>query len=191
MDSDLLVTLRPPATEAHYHNPEAEKLFDATMRLIEDKANLKAITLPRNARQKQQIQDAWPQLILSGRVIIPDEPLNGLDLIWFSDLVISGGGTMNREAAALGVPVYSIFRGKIGAVDRFLADTGRRCYLKRPTTYLQRLSSSHGIGRRVLRTAIAKLCNELSRAFSVFWRGSAHSQFKRLDESKSIRAGYS
>ena len=58
-------------------------------------------------------------------MIIPDDPLNGLDLIWFSDLVISGGGTMNREAAALGVPVYSIFRGKIGAVDQYLADTGR------------------------------------------------------------------
>jgi uncharacterized protein len=39
--------------------------------------------------------------------------------------VISGGGTMNREAAALGVPVYSIFRGKLGAVDRYLAENGR------------------------------------------------------------------
>ena len=46
-------------------------------------------------------------------------------MIWHSDLVISGGGTMNREAAALGVPVYSIFRGKIGAVDRYLAKQGR------------------------------------------------------------------
>jgi predicted glycosyltransferase len=51
--------------------------------------------------------------------------LNGLDLIWHSDLVVSGGGTMNREAAALGVPVYSIFRGPIGAVDRWLVQQGR------------------------------------------------------------------
>jgi predicted glycosyltransferase len=58
-------------------------------------------------------------------MIIPEEPLNGLDLIWFSDLVISGGGTMNREAAALGVPVYSTFRGKIGAVDKYLSENGR------------------------------------------------------------------
>jgi hypothetical protein len=57
--------------------------------------------------------------------MIPDHAVNGLNLIWFSDLVISGGGTMNREAAALGVPVYSIFRGKIGAVDKYLADNGR------------------------------------------------------------------
>jgi predicted glycosyltransferase len=55
---------------------------------------------------------------------------NGLNLIWNSDLVISGGGTMNREAAAMGVPVYSIFRGKIGAVDRYLADTGRLILLE-------------------------------------------------------------
>jgi uncharacterized protein len=51
-------------------------------------------------------------------------------LIWHCDLVISGGGTMNREAAALGVPVYSIFRGRIGAVDRYLAATGRLTLLE-------------------------------------------------------------
>jgi uncharacterized protein len=51
--------------------------------------------------------------------------VDGLNLIWNSDLVISGGGTMNREAAALGVPVYSIFRGRLGAVDQYLAETGR------------------------------------------------------------------
>jgi uncharacterized protein len=140
---DLIVTLRPPATEAHYHNPEAEKLFDATMQLIADKQNVKAITLPRNARQKQQILEAWPELIASGRVIIPDNPLNGLDLIWFSDLVISGGGTMNREAAALGVPVYSIFRGKIGAVDQYLADTGRLMLLETPNDVMTKVSLKH------------------------------------------------
>ncbi len=32
---------------------------------------------------------------------------------------------MNREAAVLDVPVYSIFQGKLGAVDRFLSATGR------------------------------------------------------------------
>jgi predicted glycosyltransferase len=51
--------------------------------------------------------------------------LDGLNLIWNSDLVVSGGGTMNREAAALGVPVYSIFRGNVGAVDQHLSEKGR------------------------------------------------------------------
>jgi predicted glycosyltransferase len=58
-------------------------------------------------------------------MLIPDRVLNGLNLIWHSDFVISGGGTMNREAAALGVPVYSVFRGRIGAVDQALASQGR------------------------------------------------------------------
>jgi predicted glycosyltransferase len=64
-------------------------------------------------------------MLQAGKLIIPGHAVEGLNLIWHSDLVISGGGTMNREAAALGVPVYSIFRGKIGAVDRFLAENGR------------------------------------------------------------------
>jgi predicted glycosyltransferase len=56
--------------------------------------------------------------------------VDGLNLIWYSDFVVSAGGTMNREAAALGVPVYSIFRGKIGAVDRYLSNTGRLVLLE-------------------------------------------------------------
>ena len=61
----------------------------------------------------------------NGKIIIPKHVVDGLSLIWHSDLVISGGGTMNREAAPLGVSVYSIFRGKIGAVDRYLSNTCR------------------------------------------------------------------
>jgi hypothetical protein len=71
------------------------------------------------------LRSTWAELIKSGKIIIPDQVVDGLDLLWFSDLAISGGGTMNREAAALGVPVYSIFRGTTGAVDRHLSETGR------------------------------------------------------------------
>lgn len=123
--TDLVVTLRPPATEAHYHNPESETLFAETLRMLENKSHVRVVTLPRNERQKKQLQSEWAALIATGRMVIPKGPLDGMNLIWFSDLVISGGGTMNREAAALGVPVYSIFRGKIGAVDRYLTDCGR------------------------------------------------------------------
>ena len=72
----------------------------------------------------------WAEYIDSGKIRIPNQVENGLNLIWNSDLVISGGGTMNREAAAMGVPVYSIFRGKIGAVDHFLASEGRLVLLE-------------------------------------------------------------
>lgn len=117
---DLVITLRPPATEAHYHNHDSDVLFAETLKLL-DKPHVKTIALPRSPKQSQAIRTGWPQLIASGRMIIPDSAVDGLNLIWFSDLVISGGGTMNREAAALGAPVYSIFRGKIGAVDHYLS----------------------------------------------------------------------
>jgi uncharacterized protein len=125
LDGELVVTLRPPANEAHYHNPESDVLFAATVRYLADKPGVHVVILPRSDKQNEQIRKDWGGLISSGRVIIPEQAVNGLNLIWFSDLVISGGGTMNREAAALGVPVYSIFRGKIGAVDKHLSETGR------------------------------------------------------------------
>jgi uncharacterized protein len=116
----LVVTLRPPANEAHYHNPESDVLFAKTLRYLANNAQIRAVALPRNERQGQQLRADWSELIGSGRMIVPATVVDGLNLIWFSDLVISGGGTMNREAAALGVPVYSVFRGKIGAVDQYL-----------------------------------------------------------------------
>ena len=122
---DLIVTLRPPASEAHYHTPESELLFKETVMFLSKQPNLRTVVLPRSVRQNEQIKKEWADLISSGQIVIPKEAVNGLDLIWFSDLVISGGGTMNREAAALGVPVYSIFRGKLGAVDKYLSENGR------------------------------------------------------------------
>lgn len=127
---EIVVTLRPPATEAHYHNPEADDLFAATIELFSAHPNVRAVTLPRSTKQGAELKQSWASLIASGQMIIPSSPVDGLNLIWFSDLVISGGGTMNREAAALEVPVYSIFRGKIGAVDRYLASSGRLILLE-------------------------------------------------------------
>jgi predicted glycosyltransferase len=124
-DRELIVTLRPPATEAHYHNPESDVLFNETLRFLAKQPGVRIVVLPRSVGQNEQIRKDWAGLISTGRVVIPEEAVNGLNLIWFSDLVISGGGTMNREAAALGVPVYSIFRGKVGAVDKYLAECGR------------------------------------------------------------------
>ena len=126
----LLVMVRPPATDAHYHNPESEKLLTEALRRFVGEANATIILLPRNKRQENELRSAWAGDIASGKVLIPNHVEDGLNLIWNSDLVISGGGTMNREAAAMGVPVYSIFRGKIGAVDHYLADQGRMILLE-------------------------------------------------------------
>jgi predicted glycosyltransferase len=128
--SEVVVTVRPPADEAHYHNSESDTLFEAVMDLLGKASDVRVILLPRNSKQALALRKSWPALFETGKVVIPEQPVDGLNLIWHSDLVISGGGTMNREAAALGVPVYSIFRGKIGAVDRYLADAGRMVLLE-------------------------------------------------------------
>ncbi len=128
----LVVTVRPPASEAHYHNPESDVLFAMTVEWLAGVDGLRMVILPRNERQGDFIRRKWPGLAAAGKFVIPDRVLDGLNLIWHSDLVISGGGTMNREAAALGAPVYSIFRGEIGAVDRYLSDHGRLVLLEKP-----------------------------------------------------------
>jgi len=126
----LLVTVRPPATEAHYHNPEAEVLLKAALQRFVADQDARIVLLPRNQRQDAELRAEWPEAIAAGKIVIPDHVEDGMNIIWNSDLVISGGGTMNREAAAMRVPVYSIFRGKIGAVDRFLAEDGRLVLLE-------------------------------------------------------------
>ncbi|MFL6529908.1 MAG: DUF354 domain-containing protein [Chthoniobacterales bacterium] len=123
--SELIVTVRPPATEAHYHNTESEVLFEHFMQRASRLSDIKIVLLPRNPKQGTFIRSLWPSWFEGGKTIIPETALDGLNLMWHSDLVVSGGGTMNREAAALGVPVYSIFRGRIGAVDRHLSEEGR------------------------------------------------------------------
>jgi predicted glycosyltransferase len=124
-DNNVIVTVRPPANEAHYHNPESETFFVQFMDRVFRTPGVKAVLLPRNKAQATQIKANWPQWFKDSKVVIPNEAVDGLNLLWHSDLVVSGGGTMNREAAALGVPVYSIFRGKIGAVDRHLQSQGK------------------------------------------------------------------
>jgi len=129
-ERDVVVTIRPPATEAHYHNPQSDDLLEAVIASLSRKPDVKLVALPRNANQATFLRQRWPDLLLNGTMRIPESAVDGLNLIWYSDLVISGGGTMNREAAVLGVPAYSIFRGKIGAVDHHLRRSGRLVLLE-------------------------------------------------------------
>ncbi len=124
-EDNIVILIRPPATEAHYRCAESVPLFVKTMEFLVEKQGTSLVVLPRDHRQMQWIADQWPEFCREGKIIFPKKAVDGLNLIWWSDLVISGGGTMNREAAALGVPVYSIFRGKTGAVDQYLAKSGR------------------------------------------------------------------
>lgn len=124
-NGDIIVTVRPPAGEAHYHNNESDRFFVHFMNRLCDTPGITAVLLPRNKNQDTHIRKNWPHWFDRSKVVIPTAAVDGLNLLWHSDLVVSAGGTMNREAAALGVPVYSIFRGKTGAVDLHLEAQGR------------------------------------------------------------------
>jgi len=113
---DILVTARPPASEALYHRFE-NQLFDGLIDRLGKIPVVKLVLLPRNEWQRQYYA--------RDQIIIPAHPLDGSNLIARSDLVVSAGGTMNREAAALGVPAASIYMGEWAAIDQQLVNEGR------------------------------------------------------------------
>jgi len=118
-EEDVLVVLRPPSQSAHYHDARSEVLLGAILgRLVADERT-KVVWLRRNPG------DPVPRVEQAPRLLIPDGPLDGPSLLAAADLAISGGGTMNREAALLGTPAYSIFTGPVGVIDQALAASGR------------------------------------------------------------------
>lgn len=114
---NVLVLMRPPAVEALYHRFQ-NTLFDEAIDRLLATENVRIVLLPRNESQRTAYTGR-------DRLIVPPAPLPGADLIAASDLVISAGGTINREAAALGVPTASIYAGKWAAVDEQLVNEGR------------------------------------------------------------------
>jgi uncharacterized protein len=116
---NILVVMRPPASTALYHRFE-NSLFDEALAMLLGEANVKLILLPRDDAQRKSYSSRPDKSL-----IIPATPLPGPDLIAASDLVISAGGTINREAAALGVPAVSIYAGQWAAVDQMLVEEGR------------------------------------------------------------------
>lgn len=123
--NDVLVVVRPPARDALYHRFENE-LFDEMLKRLCTHTEAKIVLLPRNSLQRTKYE-----ALANSKLILPSRPLDGANLIAASDLVISAGGTMNREAAALGVPAATIYAGKLAAVDEELLREGR---LRRITT---------------------------------------------------------
>ena len=118
-EGPVRVLLRPPATTAHYHNPEAEVIFARILEQLAATDDLQLVLLPRSLDQVAQVQAAG-----IAEVIIPERVYDGPSLVAAMDVVISGGGTMTREAAIMGVPAYSFFRGRAGMVDEALAAAG-------------------------------------------------------------------
>jgi uncharacterized protein len=122
--SKVLILVRPPATMAHYAVPESEQFFFEIMEYLHSRAEAQILLVPRTAGQKKELERHRREYGWTN-VFIPDRVYEGPRMIRSMDLLISGGGTMNREAAALGIPTYSIYQGPIGAVDRSLMESGR------------------------------------------------------------------
>jgi uncharacterized protein len=117
--NDVLIVIRPPAREALYHRFENE-LFDKLLENLSARDAVKIVLLPRAEVQRAE----YEARNLAG-LIMPRSALDGANLIAAADLVVSAGGTMNREAAALGVPAVSIYAGKWAAIDQELVEEGR------------------------------------------------------------------
>ena len=116
-NSKVIVVLRPEGRTAHYRSEESARLQKEIIQQLAVRDDLLVITFPRDAVQEEEIRSMFQD----GKVDVwfPGV-LDGPELITRSDLVIGGGGTMTREAAALGIPSYSFFSGKWGAVDERL-----------------------------------------------------------------------
>jgi predicted glycosyltransferase len=91
-NDDVVVTVRPPATEAHYHRPQSDELFEAVIEFLSCRPEIKIVMLPRNEKQAVHLRNHWPALFENRKIRIPHQVVDGLNLIWHSDLVISGGG---------------------------------------------------------------------------------------------------
>ncbi len=111
-----IVVVRTPPAVSLYHRFEHDT-FGAVLAKLRD-SDAQAVVLPRTPEQRAELTEA-------GGFLIPERAIDAQSLIAYADLVVSAGGTMNREAVALGTPVFSSFEGRLGAVDEQLIAEGR------------------------------------------------------------------
>jgi len=127
----VLVVLRPPASTANYHDPRSDSIFAALLLHLSGKAGTFTVVVPRTKDQASEIEGRLAGIEdANDKFAVLHTAVDGLDLINIADVVISGGGTMNREAVLLGVPVYSIFQGEQGSLDRKMERSGDIVFLR-------------------------------------------------------------
>jgi predicted glycosyltransferase len=132
-----LVVVRTPPEVSLYHRFENPMFRRVLERLAGSDAQ--AVVLPRTSEQREEVGKL-------GSFVVPEHAVDAQSLVAFADLVISAGGTMNREAVALGTPVYTTFEGKLGAVDELLLREGRLRRLSDPDEVtLERRSEQGGL----------------------------------------------
>jgi len=122
----ILVLVRPPSESSHYFVHKSLDLLKSLLQYISSKENVLMIYSPREPSQAEYILNfEW-----QNEPIILIKPIHFISLYKSVDLVIAAGGTMIREAVALGIPAYSIFKGEKGAVDISLEEEGKLKYIK-------------------------------------------------------------
>lgn len=115
----IVVVLRPPPDVSLYHR-KSNRLFPRVVEDLGRRDDVHAVVVPRTAQQRRFVEAlGLPSLI------VPDRAVDAQSLIALADLVVSAGGTMNREAVALGTPVYTTYGGRLGGVDEHLIRAGR------------------------------------------------------------------
>jgi predicted glycosyltransferase len=115
----VVVIVRPPPDVSLYHR-RANKLFPAVLTELGRREDVHAVVVPRTADQR-----SYTTALGLPSVIVPSGTVDAQSLIALADVVVSAGGTMNREAVALGTPVYTTYGGRLGGVDEWLISTGR------------------------------------------------------------------
>jgi len=115
----VLVVIRTPPDVSLYHRHGNPLFADVLERLGRDDG-VHAVVLPRTAEQRTALRER-----ILPSLVVPQRAIDAASLVALADLVVSAGGTMNREAVALGVPVYTTFAGRLGAVDETLVRDGR------------------------------------------------------------------
>ncbi|HMH39961.1 MAG TPA: DUF354 domain-containing protein [Gaiellaceae bacterium] len=140
----VLVVLRPPPDVSLYHR-HSNPLFPQTLDFLGRLEGVQSVVIPRTEEQREYVR----ALDLPA-VIVPDRAVDAQSLISLAAVVVSAGGTMNREAAALGVPVYTTYGGRLGGVDEELIREGRLKPLTDPRA-LELHRREDGSGSRVRR----------------------------------------
>ena len=115
----IIVVVRPPPDVSLYHR-KANRLFAEVLAILGSRDDVHAVVIPRTEQQRAYVRGLRFQSL-----IVPDEAVDTQSLIAHADLVVSAGGTMNRESVALGTPVYTTFGGRLGGVDEWLIRDGR------------------------------------------------------------------
>ena len=115
-----LCVVRTAPSYALYLGGSENPLLPRLLRHLSDGEGAQTVVLARTPEQRADVRALGLE-----RVVVPERTVDGRSLVALADVLVSAGGTMNREAAVLGTPVWSMFEGPLGGVDEQLVREGR------------------------------------------------------------------